>query len=149
MFVDEFDPHEPFDTLMSWTGRYEAEPWDGEAIIWPPYADAAITEGNLTEAEGRHIRANYGSKFSMIDHWLGRILDEFDARNLRDTTALIVGTDHGHYLGEPRHVTHGRSLVPLLTGLTDSIRPWAGGGVFGNWVRVTDGTSKYTRSAQR
>jgi hypothetical protein len=38
----------------------------------------------------------------MIDHWFGRILDEFDRRGLWDDTALIVCTDHGHYLGDER-----------------------------------------------
>ncbi len=204
LFVDEFDPHEPFDTPAPWAGRYEDQPWDDEAIIWPPYADGAISKGKLSEAEGRHIRANYGSKLSMIDHWFGRILDEFDRQDLWDTTALVVCTDHGHYLGEIRndrdiwgkpnvpqyeplghtplmihwpgvdggstcdalttnvdifatladvfdaevgHVTHGRSIAPLLDGVADSIRDWAIGGVFGNWVQVTDGSTKYARSA--
>ncbi len=103
MFVDEFDPHEPFDTPAPWAGRYQDDPWDDEVIIWPPYADGAISAGRLSETEGRHIRANYGSKLSMIDHWFGRVLDEFDARDLWDDTALIVCTDHGHYLGEVRN----------------------------------------------
>ena len=38
----------------------------------------------------------------MIDHHFGRILDELDAQDLWDTTAVIVCTDHGHYLGEER-----------------------------------------------
>jgi hypothetical protein len=46
------------------------------------------------------VRANYGSKLSMIDSWLGRILDVMDEQHLWDDTALIVCTDHGHYLGE-------------------------------------------------
>lgn len=203
LFVDEFDPHEPFDTPEPWLGRYEDDPWDDDLLIWPPYADGAITSGQLTEAEGRHIRANYGSKLSMTDHWLGRVLDVFDERGLWDDTALIVCTDHGHYLGEERrgrdiwgkpavpqfeplghtpllvhwpggpgpgvcdalttnvdlhatlcdafgveaaHRTHGRSLVPLLTGGATEIREWAIGGVFGNWVQVTDGRRKYARA---
>ena len=204
LFVDEFDPHEPFDTPPPWVGRYEDEPWDEEWIIWPPYANGAISRGNLTEREGRHIRANYGSKLSMIDHWFGRILDAFDEGGLWDDTVLVVCTDHGHYLGDERdgrdvwgkpnvpqfepightpllvawpgrtgggtcdalttnvdlfatvadlygvtveHRTHGRSLVPLLTGEADSVRDWAIGGMYGRWVQVTDGTTKYARSS--
>ena len=44
------------------------------------------------------------------------------------------------------HRTHGRSMVPLLTGEADSIRDWAIGGVYGNWVQVTDGRRKYARA---
>ena len=35
-------------------------------------------------------------------HWFGRILAIFDEQDLWKDTALIVCTDHGHYLGEQR-----------------------------------------------
>lgn len=99
LFVDEFDPHEPFDTPAPWANRYDPD-WSDELIIWPPYAIGGIEKGMLTEREGHHIRANYGSKLSMIDHWFGKILDQMDAQALWDDTLFIVCTDHGHYLGE-------------------------------------------------
>ena len=203
LFVDEFDPHEPFDTPEPWVDRYQDGPWDDDWIIWPPYADGGVSAGLLTEAEGRHIRGNYGAKLSMIDAWFGRVLDAFDTQGLWDDTALILCTDHGHYLGDERdgkdiwgkpsvpqyeplghtpllihwpgvegggtcealstnvdlfatiadtfdagvdHPTHGVSLAPLLDGTADSVRDWAIGGVWGNWVQVTDGVTKYARA---
>jgi arylsulfatase A-like enzyme len=205
LFVDEFDPHEPFDTPEPWTGRYEDVPWDGDALIWPPYADGAVVNGSLSAAEARHIRANYGAKLTMIDHWFGRVLDELDAQDLWSSTAVIVCTDHGHYLGDerrgrdlwgkpavpqfeplghtplmihwpgvegggvcdalttnvdlhatlcdvfgvvPGHRTHGASLVPLLDGSATAVREWAIGGVYGNWVQITDGHRKYARAPE-
>lgn len=210
LFVDEFDPHEPFDTPPEWTSMYEDEPWAGERLIWPPYVVGGRSSGLLSDAECRHIRANYGAKLSMIDHWFGRLLDQLDATSAWDDTAVIVCTDHGHYLGDERpdatgtrvdlwgkpmapqfeplghtpllvhwpgvegggtcdalttnvdlhatladafgvtsrHTTHGRSIVPLLTGGATSIRDWAIGGVFGNWVQVTDGRRKYARAPE-
>ncbi len=130
LFVDEFDPHEPFDTPEPWASRYQDGPWDDEWLIWPPYADGAITEGTLTEAEGRHIRANYGAKVSMIDHWFGRILDAFDERGLWDDTALVVCTDHGHYLGDERRGRDlwGKPAVPQFEplGHTPLLVHWPG-----------------------
>lgn len=102
LFVDEFDPHEPFDTPEPWAGRYQDPAWDDELLIWPPYVDGGVSAGRLTEAQARHLRANYGSKLSMIDHWFGLVLDAFDAQGLWEDTVLIVATDHGHYLGETR-----------------------------------------------
>jgi len=99
LFVDEFDPHEPFDTPAPWVNRYDPD-WDQELIIWPPYAVGAVERGVISEREGRHVRANYGSKLSMIDHWFGKLLDAIDAVDLADDTAVILCTDHGHYLGE-------------------------------------------------
>ena len=199
LFVDEFDPHEPFDTPEPWQGRYDPD-WDGELLIWPPYDVGAVAQGRLSEREGRHIRANYGAKLSMIDHWVGEIFAALDERGLWEQTAVMVCTDHGHYLGEKDiwgkpgvmqyeplghipllvhwpgvaggsecaalttnvdiHATiadlfalhqpaavHGASLVPLLTGQAAQVRSWALGGVYGNWVQVTDGRHKYARGA--
>jgi hypothetical protein len=143
----------------------------------------------------------------MIDHWFGRVLDALDEGGMWDRTAVIVCTDHGHYLGEkdiwgkpavmqyeplghiplmvhwpgggaagvggscdalttnvdifatladvfgvtPEHRTHGVSLLPLLAGgpapTGRGVREWAIGGVWGNWVQVTDGRRKYARGA--
>jgi arylsulfatase A-like enzyme len=201
LFVDEFDPHEPFDTPAPWVGRYDPD-WEGELLIWPPYDVGAVAEGRLSEREGRHIRANYGAKLSMIDHWVGEVFAALDERGLWESTAVIVCTDHGHYLGEkdiwgkpgvmqfeplghtpllvhwpgaagggecgalttnvdlyatvadvfgvppPRSVgAHGVSLAPLLEGAEHRVRDWAVGGVYGNWVQVTDGRLKYARGA--
>jgi arylsulfatase A-like enzyme len=203
LFVDEFDPHEPFDTPPPWLGRYEDEPWEGELVIWPPYTVGGVAKGLISEAEARHIRANYGAKLSMIDHWFGQVVAALDDGDLWDTTAVVVCTDHGHYLGEtrggadiwgkpgvpqfeplghvpllvhwpgaaggstcdalttsvdlhatladvfgvrPRQRTHGTSLRPLLEGTATYVRDWAVGGVWGNWVQVTDGRRKYARA---
>lgn len=99
LVIDEFDPHEPFDVPEPWANRYDPD-WDGPNIIWPPYAVDAIGSGAIDERSARQVRANYGAKLTFIDHWLGQVLDRFDAQQLWDDTALVVCTDHGHYLGE-------------------------------------------------
>ena len=42
LFVDEFDPHEPFDTPEPWAAMYDDEPWDDDRLIWPPYIVGGI-----------------------------------------------------------------------------------------------------------
>ena len=197
VYVDEFDPHEPFDTPAPWVNCYD-QTWKGEQLIWPPYGVRNIERGVITEREGQHIRCNYGSKLSMIDHWLGKVLDTIDQNDMWDDTMVILCTDHGHYLGEKdiwgkpgvpqyeplghtplyiaypgidsfevealstnvdinatlcdlfdvtmQHDTHGVSLLPLLSGQQESVREWALGGIFGNWVQVYDGHRKYARA---
>jgi arylsulfatase A-like enzyme len=112
LVIDEFDPHEPFDTPEPWASRYDPD-WTGERLIWPPYAVDAIARGVLTEREAAHVRANYGAKLSMIDHWLGEVLDAVDA--LGDDVVLVLCTDHGHYLGE--HDTFGKPGAPVWNAL--------------------------------
>jgi arylsulfatase A-like enzyme len=99
LFVDEFDPHEPFDTPEEYMRRYDAD-WDGPHLIWPPYVVDGLRRGLLTERQARQLRACYGAKLTMIDHWFGRLIAAIDASGRADETAIIVCTDHGHYLGE-------------------------------------------------
>lgn len=98
LFVDEFDPHEPFDTPEPWASMYRqaGDPW----VIWPPYVVGGREKGIVDEPMARSLRAAYGAKLSMIDHWFGRLIDSIDASPIADRTAVIVCTDHGHYLGE-------------------------------------------------
>jgi arylsulfatase A-like enzyme len=207
LLVDEFDPHEPFDTPAPWVNRYgdPSDPWTDPLLIWPPYARTQ-EESGLSDREARHVRANYGSKLSMIDAWLGRLIDAVDAHGLWDDTAVIVCTDHGHYLGERgiwgkpavpqygpmmhlplivwwpglpaerrgttidaltatvdihatiadvfgvgdelEHRTHGRSLVPLISGEQARVREWALAGVWGREVQVIGdgGATRYSRA---
>lgn len=99
LFVDEFDPHEPFDTPEEWSTMYD-DTWEGPHLVWPPYAVGALAKGIISPREAHQIRAQYGGKLSMIDHWIGRVFDALDETHGWDDTAVIVCTDHGHYLGE-------------------------------------------------
>ena len=125
LFVDEFDPHEPFDTPEPWASRYDPD-WEGPHLIWPPYTRAGLGSGVLTPRQARQIRACYGAKLSMIDHWLGRVLDTLDQQALWNDTAVIVCTDHGHYLGEKD--AWGKPPVPLWEpiGHTPLLIAWPG-----------------------
>jgi len=131
LFVDEFDPHEPFDVPEPWMSRYDPE-WNGPKVIWPPYMANAVASGAIDEKTARHIRANYGAKLSFIDHWFGRLLDALDRRGLWDETAVIVCTDHGHYLGEKD--VFGKPGVPVY-------EPLGHIPLMVSWPGVTPGTN--------
>ena len=92
--VDEFDPHEPFDTPEPWASRYDPD-WEGERLIWPPYARDARPSRASTEREGRHLRAQYGAK--LVDD---RPLARPDPRRRRP--ARRVGHHRVHPLHRPR-----------------------------------------------
>jgi arylsulfatase A-like enzyme len=125
LFVDEFDPHEPFDTPEPWATRYD-DVWEGPRLIWPPYSTQTIAKARLRPDEARQIRANYQSKLAMIDHWFGRILDQLDEQELWDDTAVVLCTDHGHYLGE--RDAFGKPGIPIWSDLgnTPLLVAWPG-----------------------
>ena len=110
LFVDEFDPHEPFDTPPEYIERYDPK-WDGPPLIWPPYGADIVKRGVMSAREGKHLRAAYGAKLTMIDLWLGRVLNQIDRKNLWADTMVVLCTDHGHYLGEKD--IWGKPAVPL------------------------------------
>jgi len=114
LFVDEFDPHEPFDTPEPYASRYDPS-WQGPHLIWPPYIQGALQRQVLTAAQAQQLRACYGAKLTMIDTWFGRVLDAIERRHLWDDTAVIVCTDHGHYLGEKD--IWGKPAVPVYEPL--------------------------------
>jgi arylsulfatase A-like enzyme len=115
LFVDEFDPHEPFDTPEPYASMYDKDWGDEPHMIWPPYMQGALKKGVLTEAQAKQLRASYGGKLTMIDHWFGKVLDALDAANLWDDTVVILCTDHGHYLGEKD--IWGKPGVPIYQTL--------------------------------
>jgi hypothetical protein len=114
LFVDEFDPHEPFDAPEPYASRYD-DTWVGPHLIWPPYVVGARAQRVLTDRQAHQIRACYGAKLTMIDAWLGRVLDALDHASLWDDTAVFVTTDHGHYLGEKD--TWGKPASPIFEPL--------------------------------
>ncbi len=95
LFVDCFDPHEPWDPPQWYTDLYDPG-YEGKDLIWPPYGPT----GTLTRAEIDHIRALYAGEVTMTDKWFGLFVDCLHDLHLMDDTLLIVMSDHGHALGE-------------------------------------------------
>ncbi|MGH7814238.1 MAG: sulfatase [Candidatus Binataceae bacterium] len=125
LFVDEFDPHEPFDTPEPYASMYDPG-WAGPHLIWPPYFRGAIEQGLIDPAQARQIRACYGAKLTMIDAWLGKLLAAIERGGFYANTAVIVCTDHGHYLGEKD--IWGKPAVPLYEPIahTPLLIAWPG-----------------------
>jgi arylsulfatase A-like enzyme len=116
LYVDTFDPHEPWDPPARYVEPYDPG-YDGEEVIYPAYGPIDV----LSEAERRHCRALYAGEVSMVDEWVGRLLAKVDDLGLRDTTAIVFTADHGFMLGEQGWIGKGRcplyealNHVPLL-----------------------------------
>ena len=109
LYLDAFDPHEPWDPPRKYVDLYESD-YDGESIIYPNYAPACA----YTDAEQQHMRALYAGEASMVDHWVGRLLDRVDQLGLSGSTAIIFTSDHGFLHGE--HGIFGKSIIDTSTG---------------------------------
>ena len=104
LYVDTFDPHEPWDPPKWYVDLYDPG-YQGEEVIYPRYAPSDF----LTQAEIKHIRALYAGEVSLVDRWVGHLLSKIDDLGLRDSTAVIFTTDHGFFHGE--HGIMGKSII--------------------------------------
>lgn len=93
--LETFDPHEPYFTDQTYKDFYPHD-HDGRLFDWPPYR--AVNEEE--RAYVPHVRYENAALISMCDHYLGKVLEVMDARDLWKDTMLIVNTDHGFLLGE-------------------------------------------------
>lgn len=110
LYVDIFDPHEPWDPPAD----YLPPPADGaEDLIYPVHPRAS----SYASADLQRMRELYAGEVRMVDHWVGRLLDTVDRLDLRRNTVIFFLSDHGILLGE-------RGLVGKMARKKESLRGW-------------------------
>jgi len=98
LWVDCFDPHEPWDVPPEFARMYVDSPgYDGRI---DPREIAGKRHQNMPEEAQRRIKAHYAGKVSWVDRWLGVLLDTLDEAGLTKNTAVIFTSDHGTNLYE-------------------------------------------------
>ncbi len=97
LYVDTWDPHEPWDAPSYYTELYLPE-YDGELVL-PLYGNWHDVPG-YEEAQMRKGHATYCGEITMVDTWLGFLLKSVENMGLADKTVVIFTTDHGFYFGE-------------------------------------------------
>ena len=98
LWVDCFDPHEPWDPPDHYVALYDDPDLDRDAPMtgWEPLE-------RLSPEELRHLKAHYAGEVTMVDRHLGRLLERLASSGRDKDTAVIVTCDHGTNLG-----AHGR-----------------------------------------
>ncbi|WP_269537188.1 sulfatase family protein [Cerasicoccus fimbriatus] len=119
-----FDPHPPYLVPEPWASMYDpkdvtvpqAQP--GEHDDSPPYIQLTQTENPdfgyppgedfANHGMGSHLQdkeslakdiAVYYGMVSMMDHYIGKLLDYLDETGQRENTLIVFTTDHGHFYG--------------------------------------------------
>ena len=104
LWIDTFDPHEPWDPPEYYVDMYDPG-YTGDRIIYPKYYPVDY----FTEEELNHCRAMYYGEVTMVDRWIGRVLEQVDYLGLSDNTVVIFTSDHGFLFGE--HGFVGKSFI--------------------------------------
>lgn len=118
LFIDSFDPHEPWDPPKKYRDLYYPN-YTGREVITPNYSSVDY----LTPDELRYMKACYAGEITMVDTWLGKFLEKMRELDFLDKSLVILVADHGHQLGE--HNLTGkvpRGLYPELMDIPLFIR---------------------------
>lgn len=107
LWVDMWDPHEPFDAPPYDLEQFTDPAYGGEEVIYPRYGRVDY----LSADELNNIRARYAANVRLVDRAVGRIVCAVDRLGIRDRTVVILTTDHGHLFGE--HGLQGKPTGPL------------------------------------
>jgi len=123
LWVDCFDPHEPWDAPAELVKMYDDTPgYDGSI---DPRSFGVVRTDGLPEAVTRRIRAQYAAKVTWADKWLGVFLDTLGETGLSSNTAVIVTADHGTNMGERNEFHKGYPVreqeghIPLMIRVPD------------------------------
>lgn len=100
LWLDSFDPHEPWDPPSVWDPELKC-PYDpdykGKDMIIPVMGEV---EGMYTDEELHHIRMLYAEKITLVDKWIGKVLDAIRELGLWEDTMIVFCSDHGEPMGK-------------------------------------------------
>ncbi|HUV08711.1 MAG TPA: sulfatase-like hydrolase/transferase [Spirochaetia bacterium] len=128
----------PWHYFVSFVGPHD--PWDAPESALLPYRETRFPEAVLDTMESkpgwvrarqkkqsggsddgkvREVRRQYSGMVSLIDYWIGQMLDILERRGLLDNTVVIITSDHGEMLGDHglylKNVMYEAALrVPLM-----------------------------------
>lgn len=104
LWVDYFDPHEPWDPPEYLVKRYDPD-YEGIPMLHPNYGNSNA----YTDAELKNLRAHYSAEAELVDRWVGRVLQKMDDLQMLENTVVVITSDHGMSLGE--HSRTGKSNI--------------------------------------
>ena len=124
LWIDSFDPHEPWDAPTDYLDMYPVKEYNGLPITW---GGGFVDDWEIEEI--RHVRAQYAATITMVDKWSGILFKKIDDLGLLENTMIIFITDHGEPLGEHGIIKKVQpwpydelSRIPLIIRLPDSIQ---------------------------
>jgi len=125
MWSSFFDPHPPYLVPEPWDRMYDPDQLTipqgvtGEHAQNPPHFQktqerspdfSAYNETgfgihgyhshHISEDRHKKITATYYAMVSLMDKYIGKILDQLDELGIADETIVVFTTDHGHFFGQ-------------------------------------------------
>lgn len=99
LWVDTFDPHEPWDAPARFQRMYcDRYPCDRFLFGY------GVRNQDIRTDDLPAIRGLYAAEVSFVDMWIGRFLARMEELGRMEDTLIVFSTDHGTHLGEEGYV---------------------------------------------
>jgi len=106
LFIDMFDPHEPWDAPPKYQKMYRAE-YPFERYIF----GYGVNPKDVREEDLPAIIDLYSAEVTFSDHCIGGFLEQVKRLGLWDNTIIVFCSDHGTHLGEEGCVQKTAALL--------------------------------------
>ena len=133
-------PHDPFDSPQEYRDMYDSGDMPA-GIMDAPEEPVPLNVrrmqksknlSGMTVEQKQIMMVNYFAKITLIDHYIGEMLDALEEAGLADNTWVIYNSDHGEMLGD--HMLYNKIVfydasvrVPLIVRPPGGSRGWQTG----------------------
>lgn len=105
LWVDCFDPHEPWDPPLEYARLYDAD-FDSLDGLVPPGLTAEMSASQV-----RNTLTAYAGEVTLVDTWVGHLLQALQESGRMADTLVLFTSDHGCMLGEQGEMHKGESRL--------------------------------------
>ena len=130
-------PHDPFDSPQEYRDLYRPEDMPVGIMDWPEepvpsFAKMVLRWSGLkdmTPEQKQILRTFYYGKMTLIDEYMGKIIQALKDKELMDNTWIVYTSDHGEMLGDHR-MSHkivfyeGALRVPCIFRPPGGVEGW-------------------------
>jgi len=109
LWIDMFDPHEPWDAPPRFQKMYRSE-YPYERYLFG-YGVRNRVGKDIRPDDLPIIRDLYAAEVTFSDYCIGRLLKRVEEMGLMDDTVIVFSTDHGTHLGEEGCVQKTAALL--------------------------------------
>ena len=105
MHVECFDPHEPWDPPLDYARRYDPK-FDSLDGVMPP---GHVSQ--MTKRQVRNVQTAYAGEVTLVDRWVGHLLETLEDTGHAKDTIVVFTSDHGCMLGEQGEIHKGQDRL--------------------------------------
>ena len=124
LFLNFFDPHDPYLPPPAFDERFVAEP---EGLPWVgfpvrPYGKILRGEYEFRDDEVEYLRGQYDAELAYLDVEVDRLFQSLRDRGVWDETMIVVVSDHGEGFLDHGFLRHSTTLYQDMLGIPTLVK---------------------------